>query len=120
MKVLLIGSGAREHALAYSLKSDPAVTELHVAPGNPGISELATLHQINPLDAFAASDLAQRLTADLVVIGPEGPLVAGVSDAVRAAGIPVFGPSQAAAQIEGSKSFAKEIMASAGVLTAHS
>ena len=120
MKVLLIGSGAREHALAYSLKSDPAVTELHVAPGNPGIGELATLHQINPLDASAVSDLAQRLTADLVVIGPEGPLVAGVSDAVRALGIPVFGPSQAAAQIEGSKSFAKEIMASAGVLTAHS
>ena len=120
MKVLLIGGGAREHALAYSLKSDPAVAELHVAPGNPGISELATLHQINPLDAFAVSDLAQRLTADLVVIGPEGPLVAGVSDAVRAVRIPVFGPSQAAAQIEGSKSFAKEIMASAGVPTAQS
>ena len=120
MKVLLIGSGAREHALAYSLKSDPAVTELHVAPGNPGIGELATLHQINPLDASAVSDLAQGLTADLVVIGPEGPLVAGVSDAVRATGIPVFGPSQAAAQIEGSKSFAKEIMASAGVPTAQS
>ena len=120
MKVLLIGSGAREHALAYSLKSDPVVTELHVAPGNPGIGELATLHQINPLDASAVSDLAQGLTADLVVIGPEGPLVAGVSDAVRAAGIPVFGPSQAAAQIEGSKSFAKEIMSSAGVPTAQS
>lgn len=120
MRVLLIGSGAREHALAYSLKSDPSVSELHVAPGNPGILELATIHPLDPMDLIAVSDLAIRISADLVVIGPEGPLVAGVADAIRALGIPCFGPSKAAAQIEGSKSFAKEIMASAGVPTAQS
>ncbi|NCA18908.1 MAG: phosphoribosylamine--glycine ligase, partial [Actinobacteria bacterium] len=120
MKVLLIGSGAREHALAYSLKSDVQVTELHVAPGNPGIGDIATLHEINQNDPQAVSALAKKIVADLVVIGPEAPLVAGVADAVRSAGIPCFGPSRAAAQIEGSKSFAKEIMASAGVPTAQS
>jgi phosphoribosylamine--glycine ligase len=118
MKILLIGGGAREHALAYSLTSDPAVTELHVAPGNPGINELAQLHKINPNDSFAVAELAKKIVADLVVIGPEAPLVAGVADAIREIGIPCFGPSQAAARIEGSKSFAKEIMASAGVPTA--
>jgi phosphoribosylamine--glycine ligase len=118
MKILLIGGGAREHALAYSLTSDPAVTELHVAPGNPGINELAQLHKVNPNDSFAVAELAKRIVADLVVIGPEAPLVAGVADAIREIGIPCFGPSQAAARIEGSKSFAKEIMASAGVPTA--
>lgn len=120
MKVLLIGSGAREHALAYSLKSDPVVTELHVAPGNPGIKTLANLHEVNPNDPADVAKLAKNLGADLVVIGPEAPLVAGVADAIREIGIPCFGPSQAAAQIEGSKSFAKEIMASAGVPTAQS
>jgi len=120
MKVLLIGSGAREHALAYSLKSDKSVSELHVAPGNPGIRPLATLHELNPNDSQAVAALAANLKADLVVIGPEAPLVAGVADSVRAVGIPCFGPSQAAAQIEGSKSFAKEIMTSAGVPTAQS
>lgn len=118
MKVLLIGSGAREHALAYALRSDAAVTELHVAPGNPGIRELATLHPVDSVDKQGLTQLARELRIDLVVIGPEAPLVAGVADAIRAIGIPVFGPSQAAAQIEGSKSFAKEIMASAGVPTA--
>jgi phosphoribosylamine--glycine ligase len=118
MKILLIGGGAREHALAYSLTSDPAVTELHVAPGNPGINELAQLHKVNPNDSFAVAELAKKIVADLVVIGPEAPLVAGVADAIREIGIPCFGPSQAAARIEGSKSFAKEIMASAGVPTA--
>lgn len=118
MKVLLIGSGAREHALAYSLKSDPVVSELHVAPGNPGIKELATVHEVNPNSPHDVAELAKYLAADLVVIGPEAPLVAGVADAIREVGIPCFGPSQAAAQIEGSKSFAKEIMASAGVSTA--
>lgn len=118
MKVLLIGSGAREHALAYSLKSDPAVTKLHVAPGNPGIKELAELHEVNPNNPREVAELAEDLSADLVIIGPEAPLVAGVADAIRAKGISCFGPSQAAAQIEGSKSFAKEIMASAGVPTA--
>lgn len=120
MKVLLIGSGAREHALAYSLRSDPEVSELHVAPGNPGIAELATLHQLDANDPQAVSDLAKQIAVDLVVIGPEGPLVTGVADAVRTLGIPCFGPSQAAAQIEGSKSFAKDVMASAGVPTAQS
>ena len=120
MRVLLIGSGAREHALAYSLKSDSLVSELHVAPGNPGINKYAIAHEVNPNDPESVSQLAQSIAADLVVIGPEAPLVAGVADAVRALGIPCFGPSKAAAQIEGSKSFAKEIMASAGVPTAQS
>lgn len=120
MKVLLIGSGGREHALAYSLKSDASVSELHAAPGNPGIKSLATCHEINPTDPIAVSALARSIAADLVVIGPEAPLVAGVADAVREIGISCFGPSKAAAQIEGSKSFAKEIMASAGVPTAKS
>ena len=120
MRVLLIGSGAREHALAYSLKSDASVTELHVAPGNPGISELATVHSVTADDPQSVATLAQNIKAELVIIGPEAPLVAGVADAVRAIGIPCFGPSKAAAQLEGSKSFAKEIMASAGVPTAQS
>jgi len=120
MKILLIGSGAREHALAYSLKSDASVSQLHAAPGNPGIGQLATLHSAIADDPIAVSQLAKRISADLVVIGPEAPLVAGVADAIRAIGIPCFGPSQAAAALEGSKSFAKEIMASAGVPTAQS
>ncbi len=120
MRVLLIGSGAREHALAYSLKSDVSVSELHVAPGNPGISSLATLHPVKADDPQSVAALAQEINAELVIIGPEAPLVAGVADAIRALGIPCFGPSKVAAQLEGSKSFAKEIMASAGVPTAQS
>jgi len=120
MRVLLIGSGAREHALAYSLKSDASVSELHVAPGNPGISSLATLHPVKADDPQSVAALAQEINAELVIIGPEAPLVAGVADAIRALGIPCFGPSKVAAQLEGSKSFAKEIMASAGVPTAQS
>lgn len=120
MRVLLIGSGAREHALAYSLKSDVSVSELHVAPGNPGISSLATLHPVKADDPQSVAALAEEIHADLVIIGPEAPLVAGVADAIRALGIPCFGPSKVAAQLEGSKSFAKEIMASAGVPTAQS
>jgi len=120
MRVLLIGSGAREHALAHALKSDTSVSELHVAPGNPGISQLATLHQVKADDPQAVTALAKKINAELVVIGPEAPLVAGVVDAIRAIGIPCFGPSMAAAQLEGSKSFAKEIMAIAGVPTAKS
>lgn len=120
MRVLLIGNGAREHALAYSLKSDASVSELHVAPGNPGISSLATLHPVKADDPQSVAALAQEIHADLVIIGPEAPLVAGVADAIRALGIPCFGPSKVAAQLEGSKSFAKEIMASAGVPTAQS
>src|SRR5690606_2408125 len=92
--------------------------ELHAAPGNPGIAGLATLHAVDPLDGAAVAALAEQVGAELVVVGPEAPLVAGVADAVRAAGIPVFGPSGEAAQLEGSKSFAKEVMAAAGVPTA--
>ncbi|MGW5427562.1 phosphoribosylamine--glycine ligase [Streptomyces sp. NPDC004059] len=120
MKVLVIGSGAREHALCRSLSLDPDVTALHCAPGNAGIAEVAELHSVDALDGKAVAELAAGLGADLVVVGPEAPLVAGVADAVRAAGIPVFGPSKEAAQLEGSKAFAKDVMAAAGVPTARS
>ena len=118
LRVLVIGSGGREHALALALAKDPAVTELHAAPGNPGTAQVATNHPVDPLDGTAVADLATRLGVDLVVVGPEAPLVAGVADAVRAAGIACFGPSAAAARLEGSKTFAKEVMAAAGVPTA--
>jgi phosphoribosylamine--glycine ligase len=118
VKILVVGTGAREHALTLALSQDPAVTELHAAPGNPGIGALATLHAVDQLDGAAVAALARQIGADLVVVGPEAPLVAGVSDAVRAVGIPVFGPSAEAARLEGSKAFAKEIMAAAGVPTA--
>ncbi|WP_225076342.1 MULTISPECIES: phosphoribosylamine--glycine ligase [unclassified Streptomyces] len=120
MKVLVIGSGAREHALCRSLSLDPAVTALHCAPGNAGIAEVAELHQVDALDGEAVSALAAELGADLVVVGPEAPLVAGVADALREAGVPVFGPSKEAARLEGSKAFAKDVMAGAGVPTARS
>ncbi|MET9953145.1 phosphoribosylamine--glycine ligase [Streptomyces sp. NPDC006339] len=120
MKVLVIGGGAREHALCRSLSLDPDVTALHCAPGNAGIAEVAELHPVDQLDGAAVAALATRLGADLVVVGPEAPLVAGVADAVRAAGIPVFGPSAEAARLEGSKAFAKDVMAGAGVPTARS
>ncbi|MFD8009920.1 phosphoribosylamine--glycine ligase [Streptomyces sp. NPDC058955] len=120
MKVLVIGGGAREHALCRSLSLDPDVTALHCAPGNAGIAEVAELHPVDQLDGGAVAALATELGADLVVVGPEAPLVAGVADAVRAAGIPVFGPSKEAAQLEGSKAFAKDVMAGAGVPTARS
>ncbi|MFH8774289.1 phosphoribosylamine--glycine ligase [Streptomyces sp. NPDC085866] len=120
MKVLVIGTGAREHALCRSLSLDPDVTALHCAPGNAGIAEVAELHPVDALDGKAVAALAGRLEADLVVVGPEAPLVAGVADAVREAGIPVFGPSGEAAQLEGSKAFAKDVMAEAGVPTARS
>ncbi|MFF5974853.1 phosphoribosylamine--glycine ligase [Streptomyces sp. NPDC012769] len=120
MKVLVIGGGAREHALCRSLSLDPDVTALHCAPGNAGIAEVAELHPVDQLDGAAVAALATRLGADLVVVGPEAPLVAGVADAVRAAGIPAFGPSREAAELEGSKAFAKDVMAGAGVPTARS
>ncbi|HEX2855862.1 MAG TPA: phosphoribosylamine--glycine ligase [Propionibacteriaceae bacterium] len=116
--VLLIGNGGREHALALGLARDPAVTSLHIAPGNPGTARLGTNHDVDPLDADAVTALAREVDADLVVIGPEAPLVAGVADVLRAAGFVVFGPSKDAARIEGSKAFAKEIMDAAGVPTA--
>ncbi|GAA2790377.1 phosphoribosylamine--glycine ligase [Streptomyces showdoensis] len=120
MKVLVIGGGAREHALCRSLSLDPDVTALHCAPGNAGIAEVAELHPVDQLDGDAVARLATELGAELVVVGPEAPLVEGVADAVRAAGIPVFGPSREAAQLEGSKAFAKDVMAGAGVPTARS
>ncbi|KOU27236.1 phosphoribosylamine--glycine ligase [Streptomyces sp. XY593] len=120
VKVLVIGGGAREHALCRSLSLDPAVSALYCAPGNAGIADVATLRPVDALDGDAVATLATELVADLVVVGPEAPLVAGVADAVRAAGIPVFGPSAEAAQLEGSKAFAKDVMAAAGVPTARS
>jgi phosphoribosylamine--glycine ligase len=114
----VIGSGGREHALALALHRDAEVTEVHVAPGNPGCAAVATLHQVDPVDGAAVARLAADVAADLVVIGPEAPLVAGVADDVRASGIACFGASRDAARIEGSKAFAKQVMAAAGVPTA--
>jgi len=116
--VLLIGSGGREHALAWKLCQSPVISELHAAPGNPGIARLGTCHPVRADDAESLLDLARSLPADLVLVGPEAPLVAGVADELRSAGVRVFGPSRAAARIEGSKAFAKEVMAAAGVPTA--
>ena len=118
MRILVIGSGAREHALALGLKNDPATTSLHVAPGNVGMANIATIHPEVKDDAGYVA-LAQELEADLVVIGPEIPLVAGLADTLRAEGFAVFGPNRQAARIEGSKAFAKDVMAAAGVKTAH-
>ena len=118
MQVLVIGAGGREHALTLALTRDPDVTAVHAAPGNPGMAGICTLHDVDPVDGAAVADLARELGADLVVIGPEAPLVAGVADAVRAAGISCFGPSAEAARLEGSKAFAKEVMAAAEVPTA--
>jgi phosphoribosylamine--glycine ligase len=118
VRVLVIGSGGREHALVRALAADPAVSALHAAPGNPGIGELAERHPVTPTDPAQVIALARTTAADLVVIGPEAPLVAGVGDALRAAGVRVFGPDRGAAMIEGSKSFAKDVMAAAGIPTA--
>ena len=118
MRVLVLGSGAREHALCLALAADPAVTALACAPGNAGTAALAEQRGVDPCDPSAVVALARELSADLVVVGPEAPLVAGVADAVRAAGITCFGPSAAAARLEGSKAFAKDVMAAAGVPTA--
>lgn len=118
MRVLLLGSGAREHALAWKLSQSPSLTKLWAAPGNVG---MASLCECVPLDPSAPADVvaaARRLAIDLVVVGPEAPLIAGTADALRAAGMDTFGPGQAAARIEGSKAFAKLVMAAAGVPTA--
>jgi phosphoribosylamine---glycine ligase len=120
VRVLVIGSGGREHALTRALAQDPEVTSLHAAPGNAGIARLAELHPVAASDPGDVTALAARLAADLVVIGPEGPLVAGVADALRDKSIACFGPSAGAAMIEGSKSFAKDVMAAAGIPTAAS
>jgi len=118
VKVLLVGSGGREHALAWKLAQSPDLTDLHAAPGNPGIAALGRCHPVRAEDGEGLLGLAGELDAGLVVIGPEGPLVAGVADQLRHAGFVVFGPGAAAARIEGSKLFAKEVMRAAGVLTA--
>ncbi|WP_237188302.1 phosphoribosylamine--glycine ligase [Rothia nasimurium] len=118
MKVLVLGPGGREHAIIRALLKDSAVTEVHSAPGNAGIAQDVPTHDIDANNPEAALALAQELAADLVVIGPEAPLVAGVSDTLRDAGFPVFGPSKPAALLEGSKAFAKEVMAAANVPTA--
>ena len=118
MKVLVVGPGGREHALVRSLLADPYVREVHAAPGNAGMAQLVPVHKLNASDPAEVTGLARSLGSDLVVIGPEAPLAAGVADALREAGIPVFGPSKAAAQLEASKAFAKQVMAAAGVPTA--
>lgn len=118
MKVLVLGPGGREHAIIRALLKDPQVSEVHAAPGNAGIADLVPTHQINANDPAEVLALATKLTPDLVIIGPEAPLAAGVSDALRDAGFNVFGPSQEAAQLEASKAFAKQIMAAANVPTA--
>ncbi len=120
MRVLVIGSGAREHALLLALRDDPQVETLAIAPGNAGTALIADQHQVDITSGDDIVALAHRLRSDLVVIGPEVPLVLGVADAVREAGIACFGPSKAAARIEGSKAFAKDVMAAAGVRTASS
>ena len=118
MKVLVLGPGGREHAIIRALARDPQVTEVHSAPGNAGIAQDVPVHAIDANNPEQAVALARELAADLVVIGPEAPLVAGVSDALREAGFAVFGPSAAAAQLEGSKAFAKQVMEEANVPTA--
>ena len=118
MRVLLVGSGAREHALAWRIASSPLLTELHAAPGNPGIAALGHCHPVRADDADGLLGLARTLDAELVVIGPEAPLVAGVGDELRRGGVAVFGPGAEAARIEGSKTFAKDVLAAAGVPTA--
>ncbi len=120
MRVLVIGSGAREHALLLALRRDPEVASLAIAPGNAGTAAIADQHEVDIASGDQVSALARRVGADLVVIGPEVPLVIGVADAVRAAGIACFGPTKEAARIEGSKSFAKDVMSAAGVRTARS
>lgn len=115
MRVLVVGSGGREHALAWKLAQSPSVSDLHAAPGSPGIARLGECHPIRAEDGEALLTLAGSLGVDLVVVGPETPLVLGVADVLRHAGIPVFGPGASAARIEGSKSFAKDVMVAAGV-----
>jgi len=117
MKILVLGSGAREHAIILSLRSEQAAHEIFAAPGNAGIAQDATLVDLDQLDGAAIAPFANEHAVDLVVVGPEAPLVAGVADVLRERGIPVFGPGRAAAQLEGSKAFAKRVMDAAGVPT---
>src|SRR4051812_46491807 len=118
MKVLVLGGGGREHALAWKLSRSPMLTELYCAPGNPGTDRLAKNLAVKAEDAAAVVALAQTHEIDLVVVGPEAPLARGVVDALEAAGVATFGPRRQAARIEGSKAFAKEVMAAAKIPTA--
>ncbi len=118
MRILVIGSGAREHALLRALRRDPGVSDLHIAPGNAGTGGLATAHPVDATDPVSIADLADVVKPDLVIVGPEVPLVNGAADELRSRGFAVFGPNAAAARIEGSKAFAKDVMAAAGVPTA--
>jgi phosphoribosylamine--glycine ligase len=118
VRVLLAGSGGREHALAHAFSRSPLLTELHAVPGNPGIAKLGRCHPIRAEDTDGLVELALAHRIDLAVVGPEAPLVAGAADALRRAGVPVLGPGAAAARIEGSKAFAKEVMHASGVPTA--
>jgi phosphoribosylamine--glycine ligase len=118
VKVLIVGSGGREHALAWKLASSPLLDELHAAPGNPGIAALGQCHPVRAEDGEGLLSLCRELTIDLVVVGPEAPLVVGLVDTLRRSGVAAFGPTRAAARIEGSKAFAKDVLESAGVPTA--
>jgi phosphoribosylamine---glycine ligase len=118
VRVLVVGSGGREHALAWKIAQSPRLEELHAAPGNPGIAQLGSCHPVRAEDGDGVLALARSLRVDLVVVGPEAPLVAGLADRLRRGGVPVFGPSAASARIEGSKAFAKEMLERAGVPTA--
>jgi len=118
VRVLVIGSGGREHALAWKISQSPRLEALHAAPGNPGIARLGQCHPVRAGDAEGLLGLCRELETDLVVVGPEAPLVAGLADMLRHGGVAVFGPSRAAARIEGSKTFAKEVLEAAGVPTA--
>ena len=118
MRALVVGSGGREHALVWKLAQAPSLTELHAAPGSPGIARLCECHPVRAEDSEGLLALAHALEVDVVVVGPEAPLVAGLADVLRRGGIAVFGPSAAAAAIEGSKAFAKDVMAAADVPTA--
>lgn len=117
MKVLVVGSGVREHALCWKLGQSPGLSELHAAPGNPGIANIAKCHAVDLHDIDAITALADKLGIELVVVGPEGPLVEGLSNRLKKHGIPCVGPSAAGARIEGSKVFAKELMDRAQIPT---
>ena len=119
MKLLIIGGGGREHAISQAIAASPNCDELHAAPGNPGIAQFATCHKVSAEDTTALFELAQSLAVDLVIIGPEAPLVDGLADKLESAGIAAFGPSAAAAQLEGSKDFARQLCFSAGVPQPH-
>jgi phosphoribosylamine---glycine ligase len=118
VKVLIVGSGGREHALAWKLGQSPALDELHAAPGNPGMAALGECHPVRAEDGEGLLSLCRELGIDLVVVGPEAPLVVGLVDTLRRGGVAAFGPTRAAARIEGSKSFAKDVLEAAGVPTA--